>query len=66
MLTHQLSLMYIEKYKPKVLINISRHSADAFDFFKAEELIETGRLSARKSIEQYDKTMIDKQKDGLI
>ncbi len=62
MLTHQLSLMYIEKYKPKVLINISRHSADAFDFFKAEELIETGRLSARKSIEQYDKTMIDNQK----
>jgi len=62
MLTHQLSLMYIEKYKPKVLINISRHSADAFDFFKAEELIAAGRLSTRKSIEQYDKTMIDNQK----
>ncbi|RLD70063.1 MAG: hypothetical protein DRJ10_20760, partial [Bacteroidetes bacterium] len=62
MLTHELSLMNIEKYKPKVLINISRHSGGTFDFFKAEELIETGRLSARKSIEQYDKTMIDNQK----
>jgi len=65
LLTHHLSLMNIEKYKPDMLINISRHSGGTFDFFKAEELIETGRQAARKSIEQYNKTMIDNQKDIL-
>ena len=53
LLTHHLSLMNIEKYKPDMLINISRHSCGTFDFFKAEELIETGRLAARKSINDY-------------
>jgi len=45
--------MNIEKYKPDMLINISRHSCGTFDFFKAEELIETGRRAARKSINDY-------------
>ena len=53
LLTHHLSLMNIEKYKPDMLINISRHSCGTFDFFKAEELIETGRLAAKKSINDY-------------
>jgi len=55
LLTHHLSLMNIEKYKPDMLINISRYSGGTFDFFKAEELIETGRRAARKSIEKYKK-----------
>ena len=53
LLTHHLSLMNIEKYKPDMLINISRYSCGTFDFFKAEELIETGRQAARKSINDY-------------
>lgn len=53
LLTHHLALMNIEKYKPDMLINISRHSCGTFDFFKAEELIETGRLAAKKSINDY-------------
>ena len=60
LLTHRLSIMNIEKYRPDVLINISHDSAGTFDFFKAEELIEAGRLSAKRSIEQYDKSMIEK------
>ena len=55
LLTHHLSQMNIDKYKPDILINISRHSGGTFDFFKAEELIETGRLAARKNIEKYKK-----------
>ncbi len=55
LLTHHLSQMNIEKYKPDVLINISRYSGGTFDFFKAEELIETGRRAAGKSIEKYKK-----------
>jgi len=53
LLTHHLSQMNIEKYKPDILINISRHSCGTFDFFKAQELIETGRRAARKSINDY-------------
>ena len=53
LLTHSLSIMNIEKYKPDMLINISRYSAGTFDFFKAEELIEAGRLAAKKSINNY-------------
>jgi NTE family protein len=53
LLTHHLSLMNIERYKPDMLINISRHSCGTFDFFKAEELIETGRRAAGKSINDY-------------
>ncbi|MCD6564648.1 MAG: hypothetical protein J7K53_01770 [Bacteroidales bacterium] len=45
--------MNIEKYKPDMFINISRHSCGTFDFFKAKELIETGRRAARKSINDY-------------
>ena len=53
LLTHSLAVINIDKYKPDILINISRHSAGIFDFFKAEELIETGRLAARNSINDY-------------
>ena len=53
LLTHHLSLMNIEKYKPDMLINISRYSCGTFDFFKAEELVEIGRQAARKSINDY-------------
>lgn len=34
MLTYNLSMMNIEKYKPGILINVSRHSAETFDFSK--------------------------------
>lgn len=53
LLTHSLSVMNIEKYKPDLLINISRDSCGIFDFFKAEELVEIGRLAAIKSINKY-------------
>ncbi|MCD6557033.1 MAG: patatin-like phospholipase family protein [Bacteroidales bacterium] len=53
LLTHSLSIMNIEKYKPDMLINISRYSAGTFDFFKAEELIEAGRRAAKESINNY-------------
>jgi len=58
MLTNKVAVMNIEKHKPNILINISKHSANTFDFFKTEELIEAGRLSAKKSIEEYKSTQI--------
>ncbi len=66
LLTHSLSVINIEKYKPDMLINISEHSARLFDFFKAEELIEEGRLSARKTIQQYNKILIQKNENIFL
>jgi len=53
LLTHSLSIMCIDKYKPDLLINISRDACGIFDFFKAEELIEIGRFAAKNSIINY-------------
>ncbi len=50
LITHQLAVMNIEKYQPDVLINISRHIAGYFDFFKAEELIKAGRDAVIKTL----------------
>ena len=50
---HQISEMTLDICKPDILVNISRHSASTFDFYKAEQLIETGRLAAKESIEKY-------------
>ncbi len=50
---HQISEMTLDICKPDILVNISRHSASIFDFYKAEQLIETGRLAAKESIEKY-------------
>lgn len=46
----ELSLMV---NKPDILINIPASSAKTFDFHKAEQLIELGRMEAQKSINQY-------------
>jgi NTE family protein len=42
--------IYIDKYKPDVVIEISYASASVFDFYKSEELIESGRRACRKAL----------------
>ncbi len=49
----KLSEMSVQLHKPDILIQISRHSGNTFDFYKAEELIEIGREAARKSIDNF-------------
>ncbi len=55
LMTHKLSIMNIEKYKPDILINTSRFSASHFDFLKAKELIEAGRKAAEESLNNFYK-----------
>ncbi len=43
----------LEMYQPDITIHIHKDSAKSFDFHKAEELIEKGRIEARKSLEFY-------------
>ncbi len=42
--------IYIEKYKPDVLVETSVNIASTFDFYKTEELIEAGRVACRKAL----------------
>jgi len=44
--------IYIEKYKPDVLVETSVDIASLFDFYKSEELIETGRVACRKALDK--------------
>ena len=52
---HQISKMTLDICEPDILVNVSKHSCHTFDFFKAEQLIEIGRLAAKKSIKKYKK-----------
>ena len=45
--------IYIEKYKPDVIINMPHDMATIFDFYKSEDLIETGRVACRKALEGF-------------
>ena len=47
--------LYVEKYKPDILIETSVDSASTFDFYKSEELIEAGRLACRKALGKLGK-----------
>ena len=53
-MANQITLAHIQNYPPDVLIEISRKSAGTFDFFKVEELIETGRRAAKKKLDGYE------------
>jgi len=43
LMMHQMSELHLEKHSVDLLINISRDTCSTFDFFKAEEIVETGR-----------------------
>jgi len=49
---NKVATIYIEKYKPDVVINIAHDSASIFDFYKSEELIEAGRIACRKALDK--------------
>lgn len=40
----------LEKHSPDILIEVSRYSCGTYDFFKADELIEFGRMAAIKAL----------------
>lgn len=48
--------IYIEKYKPDVLVETSVDAASTFDFYKSEELIEAGRVACRKALDELKKS----------
>lgn len=55
LMLYQISKLTLEKYKPDILINISKQACGNFDFYKAEEMIEVGKIAAKKSLDNYKK-----------
>ena len=51
LMTNQIALMEMEKNSPDILINISHDSCNTYDFYKAAELIEIGKIATRQTIE---------------
>lgn len=51
LMTSRIAEMVMEKQPPDMLIEMSRDSCSTFDFYRAEEMVEAGRLAAVKSIE---------------
>jgi NTE family protein len=49
--TNCLANRIIKTNPPDILIEVSKKSCGTFDFFKAEELVETGRYATRKKFE---------------
>jgi NTE family protein len=50
----KLAQLTIEKGAPDILINISRDTCGTYDFYMAEELIEIGRISAQKCLDEFE------------
>lgn len=53
-MTHQIAMQKLEKHPPDLVINISNQICNAFDFYKAEELIEIGRYVTQKRMEDHE------------
>lgn len=47
LMIHQIGQLHLKDYHPDRLIQISRDAAGTYDFYKAEELIEMGRMAAK-------------------
>ncbi len=52
-MTNHISQITIEKYPPDILIEVSKEACWTFDFYKAEEMLENGRISAQNVLEDY-------------
>lgn len=64
LLTRTLDLMTLHmadtalKYhSPDILMNVSREACNMYDFYKAEEMVENGRLAAREALNLYHNKM---------
>jgi NTE family protein len=53
LMTMHLADMTLKNYQPDILVEISHESCSIFDFYKAEEMVETGRQVARATLDSY-------------
>jgi NTE family protein len=58
----QMVQLTIEKNPPDILVNISRDICGTYDFYRAEELVEIGRQSAIKTLDEFENKLKLKSK----
>jgi NTE family protein len=49
---NRLTEITVDKYRPDLLVSISRHACGTFEFFRGEEMIEVGRTAMRKALQE--------------
>ena len=52
LMTHEMGLLLLDKYPPDILIEVSGERCGIFDFYKAEEIVERGRMAAFKVLQE--------------
>lgn len=55
LLQDRLTQVMLETYKPDILVNVSRNSCGSFEFYRASELIEVGRLSFERAFAEFER-----------
>jgi NTE family protein len=58
----ELTTQLMDKYKPDMLINVSRNACATFEFYKSNELIGAGRDAFQKAFKQYQKNALEATK----
>jgi NTE family protein len=53
LMSYHITQTSLKNYKPDILIKVSSDSCSLFDFYKAEEMIEIGRLATLESLKTY-------------
>lgn len=53
LMTMHMADVVLQNHSPDILMNVSRESCNMYDFYKAEEMVETGRQVAISTLESY-------------
>jgi NTE family protein len=53
LMINRIAEMTVEKYKPDIVIDIEHDSFSVYEFYKAPEIIELGRIAAEEKIREY-------------
>jgi len=51
LMTYQISALSLEKYSPDIIINIAREAFEAYEFYKAAEIIKEGEMAVKKVLQ---------------
>jgi NTE family protein len=54
LMIHKIAELTIERYHPDITVEISRDAYGTYEFYRAKEIIETGRKAARVAIDRYE------------
>jgi len=57
LMTMQMADLTLQRHHPDILVQISHNSCTIFDFYKAEEMVETGRQVARATLQSYQDSL---------